>query len=141
MWSRRNLLTFSGTYSVHFQGWIISQSSNQWDADGLPYNPENGGSVFLQNVCELLPDYTTTHPRRQCCSLNHCYKNVRSITDILLHHRLLRKHFTSSLFHLQCRQTPTYKHNMPFEICLEVNLYFPWKYIMKAVNVNILKCL
>jgi hypothetical protein len=27
-------------------------------------NPEDGGSMLLRNVCELLPDYTALHLRR-----------------------------------------------------------------------------
>lgn len=118
IWSSRRSLTFGGTCCLHFQGWIMSQSSSQWDVDGLPCNSENGGSMFLQNVGEVLLDYMTSHPRRECSSLSHCYKNVRTITNILLHHRLHRKHFTSSLFHLQYRQTPTYEHNVFSEMCL-----------------------
>jgi hypothetical protein len=30
---------------------------------GLLFNTEDGDSVFLRNVCELLPDYTASHPR------------------------------------------------------------------------------
>jgi hypothetical protein len=29
----------------------------------LPLNPEDGGSVFVQNVGELLLHYTASHPR------------------------------------------------------------------------------
>jgi hypothetical protein len=32
----------------------------------LPSNPEDGGSMFLWNVCEFLPDYTVLHPRDDC---------------------------------------------------------------------------
>jgi hypothetical protein len=30
----------------------------------LLFNPEDGGSMFLRNVSEHLPDYTASHPRR-----------------------------------------------------------------------------
>jgi hypothetical protein len=29
------------------------------------YDPEGGGSMFLRNVGELLPNYTASHTRRQ----------------------------------------------------------------------------
>jgi hypothetical protein len=32
---------------------------------GLLFNPEDGGSMFLQNIDKLLLDYTASHPRRQ----------------------------------------------------------------------------
>jgi hypothetical protein len=81
----------------------------------IPYNPESGGSMFLQIV-----GYTSSHLRRQRSSLNYWYENVRPITGIPFHHRLCRKHFTSPLFCLQYRPTPAYKHNALFEMCLEV---------------------
>jgi hypothetical protein len=34
----------------------------------LLFDPEVGGSMFLQNIGELLPDYTVSHPRRQYAS-------------------------------------------------------------------------
>jgi hypothetical protein len=36
---------------------------------GLLFDPEDGGSVFLQNVSELIPDYTVSHPRTQYSAL------------------------------------------------------------------------
>jgi hypothetical protein len=29
---------------------------------GLVFNPEDGDSIFLQNICKHLPDYTVSHP-------------------------------------------------------------------------------
>jgi predicted PolB exonuclease-like 3'-5' exonuclease len=34
------------------------------------FNTEYGGTMFLQNVDNLLHDYTAQHPRRQCSSLS-----------------------------------------------------------------------
>jgi hypothetical protein len=34
----------------------------------LPFNPEDGGDIFIRKVGELLSDYTTFHTRRQTCS-------------------------------------------------------------------------
>jgi hypothetical protein len=31
---------------------------------GLHFDPEGGGRVILQKICELLPEYTVFHPRR-----------------------------------------------------------------------------
>jgi hypothetical protein len=31
---------------------------------GLFFDPEYSGSTFLLNVCELLPEYMVSHPRR-----------------------------------------------------------------------------
>jgi hypothetical protein len=31
---------------------------------GLLFNPEDGSSMFLQNIGELLPDYAALHSRR-----------------------------------------------------------------------------
>jgi hypothetical protein len=31
---------------------------------GLVINLENGGSMFLQNISELLPEYTMPYPRK-----------------------------------------------------------------------------
>jgi hypothetical protein len=28
------------------------------------FNPENGGSIFLRKVSDIVSDYTTSHPRR-----------------------------------------------------------------------------
>jgi hypothetical protein len=30
---------------------------------GLSFDPEDGGSAFLRNVCQLVLDYTVSHPR------------------------------------------------------------------------------
>jgi hypothetical protein len=35
---------------------------------GLLFDPEDGGGRFLRNVCELVLDYTPSHPRRWCSS-------------------------------------------------------------------------
>jgi hypothetical protein len=32
---------------------------------GFLFSPEDGGSMFLQNIGKLLPDYMALHPRRQ----------------------------------------------------------------------------
>jgi hypothetical protein len=32
---------------------------------GLLFDPEDGGSTFLQNTNELLPDFTVSYPRTQ----------------------------------------------------------------------------
>jgi hypothetical protein len=34
----------------------------------LLFDLEDGGSAFLRNFGELLPDYPVSHPRRQYCS-------------------------------------------------------------------------
>jgi hypothetical protein len=35
---------------------------------GILFEPEDGGSMFLQNVGELRPGYTASHPGRQYSS-------------------------------------------------------------------------
>jgi hypothetical protein len=35
---------------------------------GLLFHPEVGGSIFLRNLTEFLPDYTALHPERQYTS-------------------------------------------------------------------------
>jgi hypothetical protein len=34
----------------------------------LLFDPEDGGTMFLQNISKLFPDYTVSHPRRYCTS-------------------------------------------------------------------------
>jgi hypothetical protein len=41
-------------YLVLFAGFLL----------GLHFDPEGGGRVMLQNICELLSEYTVFHPRR-----------------------------------------------------------------------------
>jgi hypothetical protein len=35
---------------------------------GLLFHPEAGGSIFLRNLSEFLPDYTALHPEKQYSS-------------------------------------------------------------------------
>jgi hypothetical protein len=52
---------------------------------GLLFGCEDGGSMFLRNACELLPHFTTSHPRRLyhsystfgCTILRHPNKSVQ----------------------------------------------------------------
>jgi hypothetical protein len=37
------------------------------------FDPEDGGSIFLCNICELLPDYTASHHTREYSSQNQCF--------------------------------------------------------------------
>jgi hypothetical protein len=32
---------------------------------GLLFDPDDGGDMFLRNVCKFLTDYTSSHPRRE----------------------------------------------------------------------------
>jgi hypothetical protein len=62
---------FGGVYCRHPQAPRVSQARNQHLLFtscllvGLYFGPETGGSTLLRNVCELLPDYTASQPRRQ----------------------------------------------------------------------------
>jgi hypothetical protein len=58
---------FGGTYCLHLQGQRLSEVSSLQEAGhllvvgnllGLHCDPEDEGSMFLQNVGEFLPDYT-----------------------------------------------------------------------------------
>jgi hypothetical protein len=47
---------FGGSYSCHLLLACFFP--------GLPFDPENGGSMFLRNVRKILPDYKALHHRR-----------------------------------------------------------------------------
>jgi hypothetical protein len=82
---------FGGTYRINLQGpsfvWLLL-------VDYLFSSilvPEDGGSVFLRNVCELLPDYTVL----LSCSILSWYLKIQfrcSVTkigeDLLTHKRV-----------------------------------------------------
>jgi hypothetical protein len=61
---------FGGTYCRQPQGQRrqrVGQASIQQEAGGLDFEFEDGGSVFLRSVGEILtilPDYTALRPRR-----------------------------------------------------------------------------
>jgi hypothetical protein len=67
---------FSGRSCLHLQVSRVNQVSNQQEeggkdalqlADylhGIPLGPEDGGDTFLQNICELISDYTDSHLKR-----------------------------------------------------------------------------
>jgi hypothetical protein len=67
---------FGGRSCLHLQVSIENQVSNEQEEDGkqallLAYyllgillDPEDGVDTFLQNICELISDYTESHPRR-----------------------------------------------------------------------------
>jgi hypothetical protein len=65
---------FGTMYCLHLQSWRVSQASNQHQnkiltvlassLHSLCFDHEDGGCIFLRNVCKLLPDYRTSHPRR-----------------------------------------------------------------------------
>jgi hypothetical protein len=61
---------FGGTCHLHLQGLGICQVRNwrgsRWQAEqlGIFINPEDGGDIFLRNVCLLSTDYTASYPRR-----------------------------------------------------------------------------
>jgi hypothetical protein len=46
---------FRGAYCLHRQG----------NDHGDTLRPNDGGSMYLRNVCKLVPDYTALQPRRQ----------------------------------------------------------------------------
>jgi hypothetical protein len=46
---------------------------------GLLFNTEDGGSTFLQNVSNRLPNYTVSHPPKKYVTLHsHCHENLFS---------------------------------------------------------------
>jgi hypothetical protein len=49
---------------------------------GLLFDPENGGSMFFQNIDELLLDYTEPHSRRQQHSLYWVQQKVLDILNL-----------------------------------------------------------
>jgi hypothetical protein len=53
---------YNRTYYLHLQG-RISKARRQ-PAAAYFLEPEDGGSMSLRSVDELLPDYTASHPRR-----------------------------------------------------------------------------
>jgi hypothetical protein len=62
---------FGGTYYLHLQS--VNRARNQEYSCclrlagcllGLLFDSEYGGSTFLRNVRELVPDFTASHPRR-----------------------------------------------------------------------------
>jgi hypothetical protein len=70
-------LRFGVTYCLHLQVRRVSQANSQEEAGreqksvllatflvGFFLDPEDGGSMFLRNVSELLPNYTASHPFR-----------------------------------------------------------------------------
>jgi hypothetical protein len=45
----------------------VSEKARAVCLHGLLFDPEDGGNTFVRNVGKLLPDYITSHPRRQYC--------------------------------------------------------------------------
>jgi hypothetical protein len=43
----------------------------------LFFNPEDGGSTFLQNVCELIPDYIVLHHRTPYSSMHYVFHDSK----------------------------------------------------------------
>jgi hypothetical protein len=56
---------FGGSYCLHHQGLSVSRLFLAGYLLRLLFEPDDGGSMILQNVVELLPDYMASHPRRQ----------------------------------------------------------------------------
>jgi hypothetical protein len=54
---------FGGTYCLHLQGHSVSQVISQKEVGGNQ-SSKDGGSMFLQDISELLPDYMELHLRR-----------------------------------------------------------------------------
>jgi hypothetical protein len=57
---------FGGTNCLHLQGQTADSQrevSRKQNLFGLLFDPEDGGSMFLIIVGELVPDYTALHPR------------------------------------------------------------------------------
>jgi hypothetical protein len=61
---------FRGTFRLHFQDRMITEASKSSYLYlavffiGLLICPEHGNGTLLRNICELLPNYTESHPRR-----------------------------------------------------------------------------
>jgi hypothetical protein len=72
----------------------------------LLFDPENGGSMFFQNVGKHLPDYTESYPRREYFSfLHYTYQNMvlmnssykLSVTPKVKLHSGASQNFTNSV--------------------------------------------
>jgi hypothetical protein len=73
---------------------------------GSLFDPDDEGNMFLRNVSELLPKYTTLHQEDSILYI-HCCEIVKSDTIILLSITTFSKNFPSRasiLFELSYRQ-------------------------------------
>jgi hypothetical protein len=50
---------------------------------GLFFDPEDGASMLLQNLIELLPDYAASYPRRRCTLQSPLRKSQISCVELL----------------------------------------------------------
>jgi hypothetical protein len=53
------------------------------------FDPEDGGDIFLRNICLLSTDYTTLYPRSQNSSYNDMLMNIRSLGHMVVRFRPL----------------------------------------------------
>jgi hypothetical protein len=110
MWrlcSQLEFTAFGGKCYLHLQSGRISRVMKQGINNmskllmGL-IHLENGGTVFLRNICKRVPHYTESNPAGLSKTTNHCSRNLRLSLNFISYLFLFFFKFHSRFYRYFC---------------------------------------